>query len=299
MTTLDILLPYYGDVSLLQATVRSILAQTDPDWRLTVVDDGREPGVPEWFAELDDDRVTYLRNEVNLGITNNYRKCLGLIEHEYAVMMGPDDIMLPNYVATVRAALAAHPGATLVQPGVEVIDGSGAVVHTLADETKRRLYAPRFQGRRLMQGEELATSLLRGNWLYFPSLVWRTDLVREIGFRDDVEIIQDLALVIDLLQAGGSMVIDDTLCFQYRRHTSSASARTAASGVRFIEARQFFLSVADRLDAQGWSKAARAARWHTSTRLHAITLLPGAVKSGQRAGVKRLLKFATATAKSR
>src|SRR6267154_336761 len=105
MTTFDIMLPYYGDVSLMQAAVRSVMAQTDPDWRLTVVDDGREPGVPEWFAGLGDERVRYQRNERNLGVTGNYRKCVGLAEFDRMVMMGTDDIMLPNYISTVRSVL--------------------------------------------------------------------------------------------------------------------------------------------------------------------------------------------------
>jgi len=41
MTTIDIMLPYYGDVALMQNAVRSVIAQSDPDWRLTVVDDGQ------------------------------------------------------------------------------------------------------------------------------------------------------------------------------------------------------------------------------------------------------------------
>jgi len=48
--------------------VRSVLEQRDPDWRLTVVDDGYPDGsVPGWFAGLGDDRVRYHRNETNLG----------------------------------------------------------------------------------------------------------------------------------------------------------------------------------------------------------------------------------------
>src|SRR4051812_27258236 len=108
--TFDIMLPYYGDVALMQAAVRSVMAQSDPDWRLTVVDDGREPGVPEWFAQLGDDRVRYARNEHNLGATRNYQKCVGLAEHEYLVMMGTDDIMLPNYLAVLRSVLEEYPG---------------------------------------------------------------------------------------------------------------------------------------------------------------------------------------------
>ena len=33
--TFDIMLPYYGDFPLMQIAVRSVQAQTDPDWRLT------------------------------------------------------------------------------------------------------------------------------------------------------------------------------------------------------------------------------------------------------------------------
>ena len=62
---IDVMMPYYGDVALMQAAVRSVLAQTDPDWHLTVVDDGEAAGVPEWFAQLGDPRVTYLRNEAD------------------------------------------------------------------------------------------------------------------------------------------------------------------------------------------------------------------------------------------
>src|SRR5918997_1310750 len=99
------MLPYYGPVDLLQATVHSVRAQHDPNWRLTVVDDGYpELGIPEWFASLGDDRIRYLRNERNLGANLNYRRCVELIEHDLTVIMGADDLTQPHYVGTVRAA---------------------------------------------------------------------------------------------------------------------------------------------------------------------------------------------------
>lgn len=290
MTTLDIMLPYYGDVGLMQAAVRSVLAQTDPDWRLTVVDDGTEPSVPGWFAELGDPRVSYRRNERNLGVTGNYRRCLGLVREEHFVLMGTDDIMLPAYVATIRAALAEYPGIGMVQPGVEVIDGAGKPTEGLVDQSKRRLYKPAFKGEVLMGGEALATSLLRGNWLFFPSICWRTEAVRAAGFRDDLEVTQDLALVIDLLQAGERMLLSDAPCFQYRRHAVSISSRQAFTGVRFEEANRFFMDVADRLEGAGWTKAAKASRLHLSSRIHALTMLPGALKNKQGEGARTLLR---------
>ncbi|MEC4573735.1 glycosyltransferase family 2 protein [Streptomyces virginiae] len=293
MVTFDFMLPYYGDVQLMQDAVRSVLAQTDRDFRLVVIDDGKEPDVPGWFAGLGDDRVHYTRNEQNLGITKNFQKCVRLSEADYVVIMGCDDVLHPHYLETVRAIVEAQPGIGMVQPGVEVIDGTGRVTQGLADNTKKRLYAPQVKGCRLMGGEELAASVLRGNWLYFPSIAWRGEVLRKVNFRDDYSVIQDLALVIDLLEGGEQMVIDNTTTvFQYRRHAVSESSVQAFSGTRFAEAERYFSAVAARMDARGWPKAARAARFHSASRLHALTMLPGALRSGNKAGARTLAKHA-------
>jgi glycosyltransferase involved in cell wall biosynthesis len=293
MGTFDFMLPYYGDVRQMQDAVRSILAQTDPDFRLVVIDDGKEPEVPGWFEQLGDARVHYLRNEQNLGITKNFQKCVELSEADHVVIMGCDDLLHPHYLQTVRAILEAHPGIGMVQPGVEVIDGDGAVTSGLADNTKKFLYSPKVQGQRQMGGEELAVSLLRGNWLYFPSICWRGDALRSVSFRDDYSVIQDLALVIDLLELGEQMVIDNTTTvFQYRRHAVSESSVQAFSGKRFAEAERYFSAVADRMDTRGWPKAAKAARFHSASRFHALTMLPGAVLRGHRDGARTLVRHA-------
>jgi glycosyltransferase involved in cell wall biosynthesis len=292
MNTLDIMMPYYGDVGLMQDAVRSVLAQEDPDWRLTVVDDGTAEGVPEWFAGLGDERIRYFRNERNLGVTGNFTRCLELAEHELLMLMGSDDLLLPNYVGTIRALYTRFPDAGIFQPGVEVIDGDGNLVKTLADETKRRLYAPKTPGMWAMSGEEIAVSLLRGNWLYFPSLCWKTKAITAVGFRAELKVIQDLALVVDLLERGEQLAVDDTVCFRYRRHVASESAWTAVEGSRFIEARNYFVDAAEQMERQGWPRAAKASRAHLSSRLHALTMLPAALRQKNKAGLRTLTRHA-------
>lgn len=292
---IDLMMPYYGDVALMQEAVRSVLAQTDPDWHLTVVDDGTAEGVPEWFAALGDPRVTYLRNERNLGVSGNFQKCVELATRERMVMMGCDDVLLPNYVATVRALAAAHPGVGLIQPGVQVIDGAGQPASSLADTIKWRLYAPkqivRGEGPVLLGGEELALSLLHGNWLYFPSLCWRTDAIASVGFRRDLKVIQDLAVIIELVERGEQLLADAVPCFKYRRHAASESSQQALDGDRFDEARVFFHATAERLERRGWSEAAKAARRHRSTRLHAVTLVPTALRKHRADVALRLMRY--------
>jgi glycosyltransferase involved in cell wall biosynthesis len=293
MTPIDIMLPFYGDVGLLQQTVRSVLSQDDPCWRLTVVDDGYpDDSLPGWFDKLGDARVQYLRNKVNLGANANYRKCLELAEAELMVMMGADDLMLPSYVRTVRSAHQAYPKASIIQPGVEVIDEHGAASRNLVDWTKKAIYQPKLSVRTVMSGEDLAVSLLRGDWLYFPSLCWRTDAVKTVGFRQDLHVVQDLALVIDLVQRGDEMIIDPGVCFKYRRHSASDSSVKAVSGARFIEERNYFVDVAERMRAQGWGRAASVAQLHLSSRLHALTRLPAAVKLRNTEGIRNLSRHA-------
>jgi len=299
-TSIDVMIPYYGDVPLMQAAVRSVLAQTDPDWHLTVVDDGKEPGVPEWFAELGDPRVSYLRNEVNLGVSANFQKCLELAERDRLTIVGCDDLLLPNYVASVRELERAHPGVGLIQPGVRVIDENGEPVSGLADTIKRRLYAPKEllhgTGPVVLQGEELALSLLRGNWLYFPSLSWRTDAIQATtGFREDLRVVQDLAVVLQLVEHGEQLVAGGNEAFAYRRHSASESSKAATDGSRFDESRRFFTETARRMDQIGWHRAALVSRRHRSTRLHALTLAPTALRQRDAAALRRLVRYAAST----
>ncbi|MFL6116590.1 MAG: glycosyltransferase family 2 protein [Catenulispora sp.] len=298
---IDIVMPYYGDVAMMQGAVRSVLEQTDPRWRLTVVDDGTEPGVPEWFAELGtrDPRVRYERNERNLGITVNFQKCLELADAEFVTMIGCDDEMRPDYVETVLGLYEAHPEVALVQPGVEVIDEHGTVVDPLADRMKRSVFAPKVDGVQIMAGEDLAASLLRANWMYFPSICWRTKAIQSVGFDPAFTIVQDLKVTLSLVKSGESLAVSDHICFRYRRHLASESSAQAVVGKRFREERRFFLAEADRMAALGWHRAARAGRRHVSSRLHAATLVPSAAKRGDFASLRRLAGFALLPAKDR
>jgi len=275
---------------MMKQAVESILRQTSPDWTLTVIDDGYpDESIPGYFGALaaQDPRITYVRNEKNLGANGNYRKALSFVRNDLVVVMGADDVMLTNYLETVVAAHQQFPAAQIIQPGVEVIDEHNQPSMGLIDRMKR-VYAPRVRGRRLLSGESLAVSLMRGNWLYFPSICWKSESMVATNFREGLNVVQDLALALDLIKAGGALVVDNTVCFQYRRHRDSDSSWRALEGTRFIEERKFFQEMAVEFTAIGWRRAAGAARLHLSSRLNAATLLPKAWRTKQHEGVRNL-----------
>lgn len=275
-------MPFYGRFDQFVAAVESVLGQRDPEWRLMIVDDvypDPEPG--RWASSLGDPRIRVLRNDVNLGVSGSFRRSVELMEGDRAVIMGCDDVMLPDYVARVHELVTRFPDADIIQPGVAVIDDAGKRSRPLADRVKD-LYRPRGHRPLALAGEALAASLARGNWAYFPSLVWRVPTLRRIGFRADLEVALDLALLLEISAQGGTLVLDDRVVFEYRRHSSSVSAFTATDGTRFIEEREVLWAAADRFGGLGWHRAARVSRRYLSSRLNALSVLPKAIRSGGR-----------------
>ncbi|MGP3535465.1 glycosyltransferase [Microbacterium sp. RD1] len=289
--THEIFVPFWGDPGLLYSTVESVRAQRDPDWRLIVIDDCYpDESVAAWFAQLQDDRVEYRRNEVNLGITENYREAIRRATSEYITILGCDDLMHPNYLEVVRATIAAVPDADVIQPGVEVIDEHGAVVRPLVDRVKTGVLAPRHgHGIAVLRAEAMATSLIRGDWLYWPSLTFRTETMQRIDFREGLPIIQDLALLMDIAFQGGCLAYNPTLAFSYRRHGASASQKTLLDGRRFRDERTYYAQARSLAESKGWRRTATTARLRAMSRLHAVAELPGVIRHGTSAGLQSTL----------
>lgn len=289
---LDIFIPYWGDPARLRATVESVLGQDDDSWTLTIVDDAYPGDAARRIVEgCNDSRVAYVRNEANLGINRNFQRCAELATHDLIVFLGCDDLLLPNYVRSITQAVARNPGAAIIQPGVEVIGADGRQVDTLVDRVKRWL-RPSGDSDVVLSGERLAASLLRGNWLYWPSLALDRRMVQRRGFRPEFPIILDLALVIDMVADGATLVATPETCFQYRRHAESLSSATVDDGSRFRDDRRYYALATAQMESLGWTRARRAARVRLLSRAHALSLVPAALRGRDRASLRHALAHA-------
>jgi glycosyltransferase involved in cell wall biosynthesis len=278
--SVHVLIPAYGPSPYLAEAVRSVLAVTGEAIELTVVDDA-SPGdeVAAVLAQLDVD-VDYVRLPHNLGVAGAFDACARLSRGDYTVLLGSDDVLEAWYADEIRGLLARYGRVEMVMPRVTVIDAEGSAHAPLADRVKR-LLAPRTDRPRVLDGEPLASSLLTGNWLYFPSIAWRTDVLRELSFRTDMGTAMDLELELRIVFGGGRLALSPRPAFRYRRHADSVSSRTATSGERFAEETVLFEWAAEQATQLGWSRASRAARLHATSRLHAlVTAARGLLPSG-------------------
>jgi hypothetical protein len=155
----------------------------------------------------------------------------------------------------------------LATTGVTVVDGSSAEVRPLPDRVKA-LLAPRARQARLLSGDRLVAGLLTGNWLYFPAIAWRTDVLQRHGFRPGMETVLDLDLELRVLFDGGSIAWGPQRAFRYRRHGASVSSLSAVAGERFDEERALYRWAGQRAGELGWHSSAFAARLQATSRLH-------------------------------
>lgn len=264
--SIDILLPYWGDFKLFKQTVESVLAQTNKHWRLTIYDDAypsAEAG--EYIKKVNDNRIVYYRHEKNIGITANFNFAVQNATAQYCCIIGCDDVLLPNYV---ERALSMIGFATFYQPGVLVIDKDSKPYLPIVDRIKRVL-RPRKPG--IYSGERLAASLCRGNWLYFPSIVWKTSVLKRYPFNEKFKIAEDVVVELDMILDGHALYLDNEPSFCYRRFAESLSSKEKGkSGVRFDEEDEVYDYFAEKFTSIGWSKAARTAKLRIISRIHRL-----------------------------
>lgn len=111
METVDILLATYNGARFLPEQLASIQAQTHPDWRLLVRDDGSTDGslaIIEEFTQRHSAKVRVLRDgRERLGARGNFAALLEASDAPYFMFCDQDDVWLPDKVADLLRALQA------------------------------------------------------------------------------------------------------------------------------------------------------------------------------------------------
>lgn len=261
-------IPFYQDTAYLRRAIDSVLAQSVDCWRLVVVDDaGPAPEAAALVRDYADPRMRYERNPLNLGLAGNWNRCLQLADTELVTLLHADDELLPEYAWAVVETHEQYPHAAAVYTGVRVIDKTSRPVFSFPDLVKRGI-EQRSDGPVLVAGEAGLARLMRGQFIFCPSLCYRARLIGSSPFSDRWRMVLDLAVLSDLLLAGHTLVGTPEVAYAYRRHAGSQTAQLTESAERFTEELQVFDEIATRAAELGWERAATVARRKRIVKLH-------------------------------
>jgi glycosyltransferase involved in cell wall biosynthesis len=118
-------LPVWNAGRFLEATLRSIFAQTVTDWELVAVDDGSADDSLALLQRLKDPRVRVIADGKHLGLAARLNQIIGLAQGEFLARMDADDLMHPQRLEKQLARLRSDPRADVVGCGMVILDKEG------------------------------------------------------------------------------------------------------------------------------------------------------------------------------
>ncbi len=108
MSSVDVVVPCYNYGHYLEECLGTILSQRDVDVRVLIVDDCSPDHTPEIGAQIAaaDSRVTYVRNENNLGLIGTAnRGVMDWAKADYTLLISADDALAPGALARATAMM--------------------------------------------------------------------------------------------------------------------------------------------------------------------------------------------------
>ena len=125
----SIVMPSYNCETFLEQAVRSVLAQTEQNWELLILDDASEDGTRAVAERLagEDERIRLICNEQNMGVARTRNRGFELCRGEFTALLDSDDVWHPEKLER-QLALLRRSGAALCYCAYEIIDENGQPV---------------------------------------------------------------------------------------------------------------------------------------------------------------------------
>jgi teichuronic acid biosynthesis glycosyltransferase TuaG len=254
--TFSVVIPTHDSRDFVIAAIRSVLAQTDGDFEIVVIDNGSTDGTDAAISAIGDARISYRWQEDSGLPADSRNKGVEAARGEWIAFLDADDTWRPEKLARVRELVVADLGLDAVCHDVDVVGPDGV-------RTGRRAY-------RLDDRPAWAQLFYRGNFLSTSAMTVRASAIRAAGgfdIRPDYFTVEDYDLWLRLAENGARFAIVPEVLGEYLVHPGGASSRL----VRHYDA---FMRVLDahapRIAARGQLDVAAAIARRRRARLAEI-----------------------------
>jgi glycosyltransferase involved in cell wall biosynthesis len=225
----SVVVPSYNNVSFIEATMDSILAQTFDDFELVVADHSSTDGTWERLQPYrSDPRVRLLRTEAGGGAPRNWDRVTAAAGGELLKLVCGDDVIYPDCLQRQVEAMDANPSVVLVASRRDLIDARGGTVMSGRGLAGLRGWVP---GRRAARHTVLAGSNIFGE----PACVMmrRAALQEAGGWDGQHHYVIDEATYVRVLLRGDFFGIDSALA-AFRLSSSQWSVHLAREQSRQV-----------------------------------------------------------------
>ena len=203
-----VLLPVFNGERTIAEAINSILQQTYTHFELVIIDDASSDNSARIISSFEDNRILYVRNQMNLKLIQTLNLGIKKSSGKYIVRMDADDISELNRIETLVNFMENHP---------EVIV-CGSAFETFG--AKKELI------RHILFDEEIRVALAFYNPICHPSTIWRNELIKKHGIQFNPIAIhaEDYQFWIDCA-AFGQLANLETNLLRYRIHEGQISSQ--------------------------------------------------------------------------
>ena len=209
----SVIIPTYDSEKHVLSAVNSVLTQSMPDLEVIVIDDASTDRTVELLAELDDDRLTVVRCDENLGPSAARNLGLAYARGTFVAFQDSDDIWTSTKLEKQIREYEREKG----RDSTEVVVYSAA---ELIDEEGRNLGKWLWDSSFLKQGDIFQALLVR-NFIACQSVLVKRRVIEEVGgFDPSMRYAEDYLLWLRLARRYRFCCILEPLV-RYRVHSGS------------------------------------------------------------------------------
>ncbi len=211
---LSIILPAYNAATYIAETIESVLHQDYTNFELLIIDDGSTDTTAEVVHPFTSDkRVTYIKNEQNMGLIQTLNKGISLARGKYIGRIDADDIWHnPHKISMQMEYINTHLDTVLIGTGAIAIDQYGKTLFTMKYPSEEQIIRKQF---------------LSGNPFIHPSVICLKEaMVNAGGFLIDDTYAEDYGLWLRIAALGHIHNISEPL-MKYRIHSNGVSQSNA------------------------------------------------------------------------
>ena len=211
----SVVMPVYNRERYVKEAIDSVLAQSDGDFELIVVDDGSTDRSVDIIRSIHDPRIRLSQNDHGGGAAAR-NTGIEAARGEFIVWIDSDDRQAPGALAALRQTMQACPDADVYYGDLQIFDEAhpGQLWHTEYPD---------------YHGESLLPRLIRANCLPNPGTAVRRSLYQRYGGYDlEFKRCHDFQMWTRLADSARFKKVEKVLC-HWRQHgesLSSAKART-------------------------------------------------------------------------
>jgi len=204
----SVIIASYNHAEYVEASIRSVMAQTYPDIELLVVDDGSKDDSVERISRLQQEFGFDFRVQANQGLSRTLNEAIARAQGCLIAPFGSDDVMLPERIARQVEYMAGKPEVGICAGSVVEIDATGRPLGRDKEPRWRRL-----------DFEDVFLDRKPG--APAPTLLFRREALEKVGGFDPQVRLEDLLIELKITQAGYFIDVLGDVLAQYRVHASN------------------------------------------------------------------------------